>query len=98
MQRAIGRPMKYRPFLEILEDDQVYTPATIVRNGMDHGLMDTRLKGEALRKQKLKIRHALARYSSNHFFPKKGDGYVDNIPGQPPSRGWLGKRWKEDLE
>ena len=88
--------MKYRPFLEVLDDDQIYTPATIVRNGITKGLLDDRLKGDELRLQKLRIRHAMARYSANHFFPKKGDGYID-VPGQAPARGWLGKRWKEDL-
>ena len=98
MTNPIGRPMKYRTYLEVLEDEEVYSPSTIVTNGISKGLLDTRLKGKALKLEKLKIRHALARYSANHFFPKMGDGYIDDIPGQAPIRGWLGKRWKEDLD
>jgi len=29
MNRRKGRPMKYNRFLEILEDDQIYSPGTI---------------------------------------------------------------------
>ena len=96
MTNPIGRPMKYRKFITILDDEEVYTPATIVRFGEERGLLDTKLPKEKLQEQRLKIRHALARYSSNHFFPRKGDGWVD-LRGQPPHRGWFGKRWKEDL-
>ncbi len=97
MPNPIGRPMKYKKFLTILRDEEIYTPATILKNGIQNGLLDESLKGEALKKQKLRIRHSLARYSSNHFFPRKGDGFVD-LPGQPPLRGWTGARWKENLE
>ncbi len=96
MANPIGRPMKYRQFLTILEDEKVYTPATIVRLGEAKGLIDPELEGAERKKVKMKIRHSLARFSSNHFFPMAGDGWV-TLKGQPPLRGWFGKRWKNNL-
>ena len=36
--RRVGRPLKYSPFLQLLEDDVVYTPASIVSAGAEAGL------------------------------------------------------------
>lgn len=96
MTKTIGRPMKYRQFIEILEEDQVYTPAAIVRHGEAHGLLNGVQKGTARQKARLRVRHSMARFSANHFFPKEGDGMVLQR-GQPPQRGWYGRRWKEEL-
>ncbi len=97
MQRRIGRPMKYKKFLLILEDDQVYTPAAIVRNGETRGLLGSQLEGEALQRARLRIRHTLSRFSKNHFFPRRGDGLVE-LEGQSPTPGWLGSRWKAEID
>lgn len=98
---SIGRPMRYRRFLELLDDNEVYVPATIARTGESAGLFKRQgglfkndLKGRALDEAKLRVRHSLARFSSNHQFPLEGDGYV-YLPGQAPIRGWYGWRWKE---
>ena len=96
MAKRVGRPMKYRHFLTILKDDQVYTPGSIVRFGESLGLMNPDLQGDELKWEKVKIRHTLARFSTNHMFPKDGDGWV-SIKGQPAIRGWFGRRWKEAL-
>ena len=97
MIKPKGRPMKYAHFITILEDQVIYTPATIVRYGASMGFFDKRLKGEALKAAKMKVRHTLARLSANRDFPKGGDGWTV-IPGQAPLRGWLGRRWKAALQ
>jgi hypothetical protein len=89
----LGRPLKYKAFLEALEDDTVYTPATIVQLGLAKGLFPNSLNQEQLKESKLRVRHTLSRFSSNHEFPFKGDGFA-TIEGQPPLRGWYGFRWK----
>lgn len=97
MSRRKGRPMKYRPFLAVLCDDQLYSPAAIVRHGQKLGLFKPGLKGEALKHAKLRIRITFARLAQNHKFPEYGDGLV-KLPGQAPVPGWLGKRWKAVLK
>lgn len=96
MARPKGRPMKYAHFIKILEDNVIYTPATIVRYGVSMGFFEKGLKGPALKAAKLKVRHTLARLSANRDFPKGGDGWTV-IPGQAPLRGWYGRRWKAAL-
>ena len=96
MPKTIGRPMKYKQFLLILEDQEIYTPATIVRFGRSKQLFDPDLGEAASKKAGLKIRHTLARLSTNRQFPHQGDGWV-SIRGQPPLRGWFGWRWKETI-
>ncbi len=96
MANPVGRPMKYKHFLTILEDKVVYTPAKIVSHGEDHGLMNPLPEAIDPKRQRLRIRHTLARFSANHKFPKQGDGWV-YISGQPPMRGWFGWRWKKAL-
>lgn len=99
-----GRPMRYAAFIEALEDDQVYTPGTIVKNGLEKnlftpegGIYDTKLEGKELRDAKLRVRLTLARLSANHDFPAMGDGPV-MVDGQPIIPGWTGKRWKSALK
>ncbi|CAM2067762.1 hypothetical protein SCOR_20440 [Sulfidibacter corallicola] len=95
MKKTAGRPMKYAPFLLALDDDQVYSPATIVRHGEEKGILEPWGDDpEDYRRLKIKIRHSLARFSKNHGFPDEGDGIV-TLAGQAPTRGWLGSRWKE---
>ena len=96
MPKSVGRPMKYKHFLLVLEDEKIYCPATIVLNGEKHGLFSSDLEPEQLRKQKVRIRHTFARFSANHGFPRQGDGLSsDFVDGQAPQRGWLGSRWKQ---
>ena len=90
----VGRPLKYVRFLELLEDDSVYSPASIVRLGETIGLFSYLTKPEELPQARLRVRHTLARFSSNHKFPDDGDGTV-HIKGQAPIRGWKGCRWKQ---
>ena len=91
-----GRPMKYRAFLEALDDNQIYTPATIARLGEELGLFEGIEPGTELSRAKLRVRHAMARRSANYRFPVYGDGQVI-LPGQGPLRGWSGERWKASL-
>lgn len=89
----IGRPLKYRHFIEALDDDTIYTPASIVQLGEIKGLFPRALKDRDLYDAKLRVRHTLARFSSNHHFPYMGDGLAC-LEGHPPMRGWKGSRWK----
>lgn len=91
-----GPRLKYRAFIDVLEEDLVYSPATIVRQGEVLGLLDLLLRGEDCRDVRRKIRHTLARLSTNRGFPYEGDGWVE-IPGQAPLRGWFGWRWKQAI-
>lgn len=96
MTRSIGRPMKYRPILLQLENEDLYTPATIADHAKKSGYMKgLRREDERLARQRIRI--ALGRYSNNHGFPDEGDGFV-TIAGQAPTPGWFGRRWKEALQ
>jgi len=88
-----GRPMKYKFLLAPLNDNRIYCPAAIVLEAMENGLWRPLNNGESLQRQKLRLRHSLARFSRNHDFPYEGDGlYI--MKGQAPQRGWYGWRWK----
>ncbi|CAM2069106.1 hypothetical protein SCOR_27300 [Sulfidibacter corallicola] len=95
-RRVIGRPMKYRPFIEALEDDVVYTPASIIDWGYEKGVLLKEPGSKEGRSQRVKVRHSLARFSKNHGFPDEGDGVIRR-KGQQPARGWKGSRWKASL-
>ena len=97
-----GRPMKYRKFLEILEDHQLYSAAMVVRNGEAKGLFRSKslfypdTEQVNIHLVRLRIRHTLARFATNHCFPKTGDGLV-MLPQQAPVPGWFGWRWKQAM-
>ena len=74
----------------------MYSPAAIVREAEQKGLLNLTGNAETNKLTKLRIRHSLARFSANHYMPLEGDGMVF-LPGQAPIRGWLGRRWKEEL-
>ena len=92
--KPIGRPMKYRKVIESLNDDDLHTPATIARHAMEAGLISLDHPDPGL--ARLRIRIALGRFSNNRQFPDEGDGMV-TVPGQSPTPGWFGWRWKEGL-
>ena len=87
--------MKYAYLLLELEDERIYSPATIVNQSLQDGIL-TLTSEEDPKIQRVKIRHSLARLSKNHGFPEEGDGTVQ-LAGQAPIRGWTGKRWKAAL-
>jgi len=93
MKQRVGRPLKYAHLLIALEDNVVYSPALVARYGEIKGILRTDLSPKQLQKQRVRIRHTLARYRINHEFPKDGDGHV-RLPGQSISVGWYGRRWK----
>ena len=74
MKNSVGRPMKYRKYIESLNDNDVHSPASIVIHGIERGLMPPDLVGEALKAERLRIRHTLSCFSHNHQFPNEGDG------------------------
>ncbi len=88
-----GRPMKYKYLLEALDDGLIYCPAAIVSNAMALDIWRPLKNDETIQRQKLRVRHSLARFSRNHDFPFEGDGLV-MMAGQAPQRGWFGWRWK----
>ena len=91
-RRPFGRPMKYDHLIEMLEEDQLYSPATIAAFAKDHGMLNHAGKGlKPLQIQRIRI--AMGRLSNNHEFPDEGDGYV-KIPGQAHTPAWFGWRWK----
>jgi len=92
-----GRPMKYRHFLLLLKDDQLYSAASITRYGQSLGLFGPGLKKEALALAKQRVRVAMGRLAQSHAFPTYGDGQV-KLPGQAATPAWLGKRWKAVLK
>ena len=90
MARPIGRPLKYRHIVALLEDNEVYTPATIANLAEALGQLDP---CAPLRLAKQRVRITMGRYANNHDFPKEGDDRV-TIRGQAPTPGWFGWRWK----
>ena len=94
-KRQVGRPLKYRQLLDILDDATIYSPGSIVRNGEEKGLLPP--LGPADQSQRrLRIRHTLCRYAVNHKFPRPGEGWV-KLDGQAPVPGWYGDTWKAAL-
>lgn len=89
--------MKYAHFIRILRDDVIYSPASIVRYGHTLGFFEKGLDRETLKKKWIKVRHTLARLSTNRGFPREGDGWT-LVEGQAPMRGWFGARWKAALQ
>jgi len=91
----IGRPMRYGEIIHALDDQTLYSPALIASLGVDIGLIE----GETVEEVKInrgRCRHALGRLVINHSFPDEGDGLV-SVPGQAPTPGWFGWRFKETL-
>lgn len=92
----MAKPFKYRVFVDGLDPDTIYSPASIVRHGEDAGLLDD-LPEDELKITRRRIRHTLARLSTNRGFPYQGDGWY-RLPGQAPLRGWFGWRWQEAIQ
>lgn len=87
--------MKYRVIIKRLEEDDLYTPATIAAFSERIGIIkDIDPAQKRLTRQRIRI--ALGRFSNNHGFPDEGDGMV-TIKGQSPTPGWFGWRWKAAL-
>ncbi len=84
--------MKYKTLLESLEEDALYTPASISAHAQKSGFL-TSEEPDQVRLEKQRIRIALGRFSNNHNFPDEGDGMV-TLRGQAPTPGWFGWRWK----
>ena len=93
-----GRPNQHLPFLAVLEDWEIHSPATILRNGIDCGMFSfyTELSQSDEGMAKRRIRHTLSRLSHNHHFPQEGDGLLTcQVKGQKAGFGWYGHRWKK---
>jgi len=90
MPNRIGRPMKYKGIIQALDDQRVYTPAAIATLAEERGLIDRQ------KPARVRLRHALARFTVNHHFPHAGDGYI-TLKGQAPSLGWFGWRFKDAI-
>ncbi|CAM2009156.1 hypothetical protein [Acanthopleuribacter pedis] len=84
--------MKYSIIIEQLDEDEIYTPATIADFAEQIGYIDTS-DPERYRLERQRVRIAMGRFSNNHRFPDEGDGFV-TLRGQPPIPGWFGWRWK----
>ncbi|MDJ0835161.1 MAG: hypothetical protein QNK37_01515 [Acidobacteriota bacterium] len=89
MGKPAGRPMKYRHILEMLCEEELYTPSTIAEFADSNGLLYPD-QGKTAR-QRVKV--AMGRLRSYHKFPTHGDGTVRRT-GQRPVPAWFGWRWK----
>ena len=87
--------MKYRSILELLEENELYSPASVAMFAEKHNLLQA-TDPKDRRKEKNRIRIAMGRFSNNHHFPDSGDGMV-LVKGQAPTPGWFGRRWKEAI-
>ncbi|MBO1317961.1 hypothetical protein [Acanthopleuribacter pedis] len=83
--------MKYSELIEQLNEDEIYTPATIADYAETIGYISGQ-DPEEVRLVRQRIRIAMGRFSNNHNFPDEGDGFV-TLRGQPPTPGWFGWRW-----
>ena len=90
--KALGRPIKYGDLLNKLDGDQLFTPASIARFGVEvdyyEGLSDE--ERTVLMKR---IRLALGRLAKSRNFPPDGDGSIQ-LKGQALTPAWYGWRWK----
>ncbi len=97
-QGRTGRPMKYDVLIEMLEDQTIYCPGTIIKLAEEKGYFPSSLDQDELTRAKLRARHSLRSFSLRHGLYESGvDGWV-KIPGQTPLRGWYGHRWKAALK
>ncbi len=94
--RKVGRPMRYGPFILILDDWKLYAVDTVVENAKKKKLFrkppfNEEIYGIARRK----AFDALSKYRKKRL-PKEPDGRVINRVGVPMD-GWYGWRWKAAL-
>ena len=76
----------YGDILEALDDDHLYTAASIVMLARDHGLFAGK---EPARVEMQRVLILLRRQARSCGFPAEGDGQVSGMPA------WLGRRWKD---
>ena len=95
MKSPFGRPIKYGYIIAKLEDDTLYSPATIARFAAENGLLSSS-DPETQAIERKRIRLALGRLASSREFPPFGDGTV-NLKGQPPTPAWYGWRWRSAI-
>lgn len=86
--------MKYRHFLEALDPNELYSPALIAYLGLEIGLYVGNLDETELALAFRRVRITMARFGTNHKFPKEGDGQV-KLKGQAFTPAWFGWRWQQ---
>ena len=84
--------MKYNTIIEALNQDTLYSPASIANFALEEGFVTGKTK-KAKSDARNRIRIAMGRFSNNHQFPDSGDGVVI-LEGQAPTPGWYGWRWQ----
>jgi len=89
-----GRPHKYAAIINTLEDETLYSPASMAQFAKDAGLLDQE-GPDYVPYQRLRV--TMGRNANNHHFPDEGDGLI-TLPGQSPCPGWFGWRWKSMLQ
>lgn len=77
---------KYDDLLLALEDERLYSAGLIIRLAQE-------LNYETDPSILLRIRISLNTRATQGEFPNLGDGWV-RLPGQGPTPGWYGWRWK----
>lgn len=92
-RKIMGRPMKYADLLEQLDEEDLFTPATIAITADESGYIDPDLPPEERRKRIQRIRITMGRLTKNRRFPPDGDG-KRRLPCQAPMPAWFGWRWR----
>ncbi len=87
--------MKYKKLIERLDEDELYTPASIAMFAVETDFLAA-VDEDDLRLERQRVRIAMGRFSNNHAFPDEGDGMV-TLRGQAPTPGWFGWRWQAAL-
>ena len=90
--------MKYSRLVQAIDDETLYNPALIARFAEEKGFLKScQTDLTARRLEKRRIRIILARFSTNHGFPRPGDGLIQ-LYGRRVFIGWFGWRWKAALK
>ncbi len=92
----MGRPRKYEAILKVLEDGKLYSPAGVARFAEENGLLEG-ANEKARTQSRQRVRISMGRWANRNEFPDEGDGLL-TIPGQAPTPGWFGWRWKGSLD
>jgi len=90
----IGRPAKYAHVVAALDDRALYSPGKIARMASAEGYLEGD-DDESRKRAMRRLRITMVRFVNNHFFPDEGDGMVF-LPGQAPTPGWYGWRFKQE--
>lgn len=92
MKSPFGRPNKYSYIIAKLEEEVLYSPASIAHFAQASNLLlDLDTIGQDTEKKRIRL--SLCRLASAKKFPLFGDAVIF-FKGQAPIPAWYGWRWK----